>query len=86
MPGELEILSVEVKPFEPFAYAFIRFCAGTIMATHGVQRLFYNGSAAELGAWSGMISPTPGKSFAIGTYFRDASDSTGDPSLIAFVF
>ena len=32
-----------------------------------------------------MISPTPGKSFAIGTYFRDASDSTGDPSLIAFV-
>jgi hypothetical protein len=39
----------------------------------------------QLGAWSGMISPTPGKSFAIGTYFRDASDSTGDPSLIAFV-
>lgn len=39
----------------------------------------------QLGAWSGRISPTPKNSFAIGTYFRDKSDSTGDPSLIAFV-
>jgi len=39
----------------------------------------------QLNAWSGLISPTPGKSFAIGTYFRDASDTTGDPSLITFV-
>ena len=39
----------------------------------------------QIAAWSGMISPTPAKSFAIGTYFRDASDKSGDPSLIAFV-
>jgi len=25
------------------------------------------------------------KSFAIGTYFRDSSDATGDPSLIVYV-
>jgi hypothetical protein len=39
----------------------------------------------QLAAWSGMITPTPAKSFAIGTYFRDESDATGDPSLITFV-
>jgi len=39
----------------------------------------------QLNAWSGLVTPTPSKSFAIGTYFRDSSDSTGDPSLIAFV-
>lgn len=39
----------------------------------------------QLGAWSGMVTPTPSKSFAIGTYFRDASDASGDPSLITFV-
>jgi putative oxidoreductase len=44
------------RPFEPFAYAFIRFCTGTIIVTHGVHRLFYNGSVAELGAWFGHPS------------------------------
>jgi len=39
----------------------------------------------QLNAWSEMIVPAPQKSFVIGTYFRDASDTTGDPSLIAFV-
>jgi putative oxidoreductase len=38
------------RPFEPFAYAFIRFCTGAILLTHGVDRLFYGGSNAELGA------------------------------------
>jgi putative oxidoreductase len=44
------------RPFEPFAYAFIRVCTGTILATHGVERLFYNSSTAELGAWFGHPS------------------------------
>lgn len=39
----------------------------------------------QLAAWSGMIAPPPRKSFVIGTYLRDRSDATGDPSLIAFV-
>lgn len=38
------------RPFEPFAYAFIRFCTGAIILAHGVHRLFFAGSAAELGA------------------------------------
>src|SRR5450759_3510274 len=37
------------RPFEPFAYAFIRFCTGAFLLTHGVDRLFYSGSIAELG-------------------------------------
>jgi putative oxidoreductase len=37
------------RPFEPFAYAFIRFCTGAFIVTHGVDRLFYSGSIAELG-------------------------------------
>ena len=37
------------RPFEPFAYAFIRFCTGAFIVTHGVDRLFYGGSIAELG-------------------------------------
>jgi len=38
------------RPFEPFAYAFIRFCTGAIIVLHGVDRLFYRGSVAEFGA------------------------------------
>jgi putative oxidoreductase len=37
------------RPFEPFAYAFIRFCTGALVLTHGAYRLFYSGSVAELG-------------------------------------
>jgi putative oxidoreductase len=44
------------RPFEPFAYAFIRFWTGAMFVTHGVYRLFYNGSAVELGAWFGQPS------------------------------
>lgn len=39
----------------------------------------------QLAAWSGMIAPTPAKSYAIGTYFRDKSDASGDPSLVTYV-
>ena len=38
------------RPFEPFAYAFIRFCTGAILMVHGVDRLFYRGSVADFGA------------------------------------
>jgi putative oxidoreductase len=37
------------RPFEPYAYAFIRFCTGAFVVSHGTYRLFYGGSAAELG-------------------------------------
>jgi hypothetical protein len=39
----------------------------------------------QLKAWSEVISPTPKKSFGIGTYLREESDGTGDPSLVTFV-
>jgi hypothetical protein len=39
----------------------------------------------QLRAWSGMVAPTPQKSFVIGSFFRDVSDDNGDPSLITFV-
>lgn len=39
----------------------------------------------QIEAWSGMIRPMPQKYYAIGTYFREASDTCGDPSLIALV-
>jgi putative oxidoreductase len=45
-------------PFEPFAFAFIRFCTGAILLTHGVSRLFYGGSIAELGVLRGSLSPS----------------------------
>ena len=38
----------------------------------------------QLKRWTGRIRPTPNKSFAIGTYFRDVDDPA-DPSLIAVV-
>jgi putative oxidoreductase len=37
------------RPFEPFAYALIRFCTGALIVPHGVDRLFYSGAHAELG-------------------------------------
>lgn len=39
----------------------------------------------QLAAWTKLIHPLPLKSYAIGTYFRDISDNSGDPSLIVFV-
>jgi putative oxidoreductase len=43
------------RPFEPFAYAFIRFCTGVILAAHGANRLFYGGATTELGAFLGHL-------------------------------
>lgn len=40
---------------------------------------------AQLDAWTGVITPKPKKSFAIGTYLRGELDGSDDPSLIAFV-
>lgn len=37
------------RPFEPFAYAFIRFSVGAVLLLHGVQRLIYGAPLAELG-------------------------------------
>ncbi|MCA9076578.1 MAG: hypothetical protein KDA93_16255 [Planctomycetaceae bacterium] len=39
----------------------------------------------QIDAWATMILPTPHKYYAIGTYFREESDSSDDPSLIAVV-
>lgn len=44
------------RPFQDFAYAFIRFCAGAIIIPHGIDRLFYSGSHAELG---GLLAAIP---------------------------
>jgi putative oxidoreductase len=49
-------------PFEPFAYAFIRFCTGAILLSHGVGHVFYGGSGAELG-YLQALSPA-----ALGTF------------------
>lgn len=43
------------RPFEPFAYAFIRFCTGAILVAHGANRLFYGGTVAELGEYLGRL-------------------------------
>jgi putative oxidoreductase len=48
------------RPFEPYAYAFIRFCTGAIVLAHGVQRLFLGGGTAELGALRGLPSGAVG--------------------------
>jgi putative oxidoreductase len=50
------------RRFEPFAYAFIRFCTGAILLSHGAARLFYGRSVAELGLLK-SLSPS-----AIGTF------------------
>src|SRR3989442_1083035 len=48
------------EPFEPFGYAFIRFGAGAVLAAHGVGRLFYGVSTAELGVLKGLSASTIG--------------------------
>ncbi len=42
------------RPFENWAYAFIRFCAGAIIVPHGVDRLLH-GTHAELHGFLGGI-------------------------------
>jgi putative oxidoreductase len=46
------------RPFEPFAYAFIRFCTGALIVPHGIDRLFYSGAHAELGGFLSSFSPS----------------------------
>jgi putative oxidoreductase len=48
------------RPFEPFAYAFIRFCTGAFVLTHGASRLFYSGSTAELGSLAHLPASATG--------------------------
>jgi putative oxidoreductase len=45
------------RPFEPFAYAFIRFCTGAIMVAHGLYRVLYGGTA-ELGGFLAQFPAT----------------------------
>ncbi len=45
-------------PFESFGYAFIRFCTGAVLLSHGVGRLFYGVSLAELGTVLGRLPVT----------------------------
>jgi putative oxidoreductase len=53
------------RPFEPFAYAFIRFCAGAILIPHGIDRLFYSGSRADLGGFLGFLPASAFGAFEI---------------------
>jgi putative oxidoreductase len=53
------------RPFEPFAYAFIRFSTGVVLLLHGVQRLFYGASAAELGEYVGRLSASSAGIFEV---------------------
>ena len=43
------------RPFETFAYAFIRFSTGAVLLLHGAQKLFYGASTAELGEQLGRL-------------------------------
>jgi putative oxidoreductase len=46
------------RPFEPFAYAFIRICTGALMVPHGVDRLFYSGAHGEFSGVLSSLSPS----------------------------
>ena len=46
------------RPFESFAYAFIRFCTGGLIVPHGMDRLFYSGSHGELGGILNSLGPS----------------------------
>jgi putative oxidoreductase len=61
MVGDSEIQKfipalVWYRPFEPFAYAFIRFSTGMVLVPHGIDRLLYSGSRAELSGFLGFLS------------------------------
>jgi putative oxidoreductase len=53
------------RPFEPFAYALIRFSTGAILASHGIGRLFYGVSRAELGGFLGFLPASALGSFEL---------------------
>lgn len=68
MPGEAETPKfipalAWYQPLESFPYAFIRFCTGALIVPHGVDRLFYSGSHAELGGFLNRLGPS-----AVGTF------------------
>jgi putative oxidoreductase len=46
------------RPFEPYAYAFIRFGTGFVLLMHGAQRLFFGAKTAELGPALTSLSPS----------------------------
>ncbi|HTI88624.1 MAG TPA: DoxX family protein [Alphaproteobacteria bacterium] len=46
------------RPFEPYAYAFIRFGTGFVLLMHGAQRLFFGAKTAELGPLLAGLSPS----------------------------
>lgn len=50
------------RPFEPLAFAFIRFSTGAILAMHGVYRFFYSGSVAEFG---GLFAQSSGATLGL---------------------
>lgn len=39
---------------------------------------------SQLGAWAKLVSPTPPKSFAVGTFVREDGDTTNEPGMIAW--
>jgi putative oxidoreductase len=43
------------RPFEPYAYAFIRFCIGAIIVPHGIDRLVHSGTRSDLGGFLGSL-------------------------------
>jgi putative oxidoreductase len=53
------------RPFEPFAYAFIRFSVGAVLLLHGVQRLFYGAPLTELGQYLSRLPASAVISFEI---------------------
>ncbi len=53
------------RPFEPFAYAFIRYATGAILLLHGAQRLIYGASTAELGEYFSRLPASAVTSFEI---------------------
>jgi putative oxidoreductase len=45
------------RPFESFAYAFIRVCTGALIVPHGVDRLL-QGSHTDLGGFLNSLGPS----------------------------
>ena len=50
------------QPLEPYAYALIRFSTGALIIPHGIDRLFYSGSRADL---AGFLSGVSASAFGV---------------------
>jgi putative oxidoreductase len=67
------------RPFEPFALAYIRFCAGALIVPHGIDRLFFSGVNRELGllggvsSLAGAVELIGGLLLAVGLFTRPAA-------------